>query len=139
MKVAIIGSSRYTDLAQVRRVLKSLPKKTHLILGRFSAVNKAASTEASFLKMKVTTIVADWYDLSHKDASVRVSDGREIDINAGPRRDREIIDTADVVLAFFDRACSNTERLMKYAEESGKRVLLLSPYKDFKPVLKSIK
>lgn len=139
MKVAIIGSSRYTDLGQVRKVLKSLPKKTHLVLGRFSIVNKAAANEAAILRLKVTNVVADWYGLSHKDASIKVADGKQFDVNAGPRRDREIVDTADVVLAFFDRACSNTERLIKYAEDSGKKVLLVTPYKDYKPVLQQLR
>lgn len=67
---------------------------------------------------------ADWDDLSHPDACVRIAKGgqnkgKRFDANAGPRRNQKMIDeaTPDLVVAFPGGA--GTEDMIERAEKAG--------------------
>lgn len=114
MKVAIVGSRDYPALHIVRSYVAKL--KVHepravVISGNARGVDAAAQDEALKLAMRVYIIPADW------------SLGR----GAGYARNVEIVEEADVVVAFWDGQSRGTQHDIDLAKKHNKRLRVFGP------------
>jgi hypothetical protein len=114
VKVAIVGSRKYPALHVVRSYvskLKVYEPRAVIISGNASGVDKTAQDEALKLAMRVYIIPADW----------RLGKG------AGFARNEEIVNEADVVVAFWDGSSRGTAHDIGLAKKANKRLRVFGP------------
>ena len=73
------------------------------------------------LKKKAKVFKPDWNNLSHPDARIKLNSwGKKYDANAGLRRNTQIVDYADKVIAFVFNNSPGTLNTVKKAKKQGK-------------------
>lgn len=107
MRIAIVGSRDYPDLEQVRQYVASLPAETIVLTGGAHGVDKVAEQEARRLGLQCAVFIAEW------DAQGKI---------ANLRRNREIVEHCDKLVAFWDGRSRGTAETIRLAEEMGKPV-----------------
>lgn len=124
-RVAIIGSRDYgvtyeqvdnkmykhQDLSEVREFIGSLPPCVTIISGGARGVDTAAENAAKEFGMSLKVWKADWATYGKR---------------AGMVRNREIVDDADCVVAFWDGFSKGTEHTIKEAKAKGKFTLVFN-------------
>lgn len=105
MKVAIVGSRDYDDLAEVEDFVKSLPKDTVVISGGARGVDSAAEGHARDCGYTVEVFPADWSKHGN---------------SAGAIRNQEIVNACDLLVAFWDGDSAGTRISMDMARRVGK-------------------
>ena len=111
MRVAIVGSREYPNLAEVRAYVRALPPDTTIVSGGARGVDRVAAAEAHRQGLAVEVIKADW------------SRGRA----AGPERNREIVRRVDRVVAFWDGQSPGTRSTIEYARATGRPLEIRTP------------
>lgn len=112
MKLAIVGSRRYPDLEKVRRFVRSLPRDTFIISGGAVGVDKEAVAEALSLGMAGTVFEAKWHQYGKQ---------------AGMMRNRDIVNAADEIVAFWDGKSKGTANTIQQAKNMLKKVTVVGP------------
>lgn len=112
-RVAIIGSREYQQLKRVVEYVNSLPKGTVVISGHAKGVDQVAEKAARACGLEVVSIPAEWGKYGK---------------SAGFRRNVEIVDRADVVVAFWDGESKGTEHTISVAKKRGVRVIVNPKY-----------
>jgi hypothetical protein len=107
LKVAVVGSREYADLAAVRQFVWECERTTVIVSGGAKGVDRAAVDEAKRLGMPYEVYLPDWS--GHGKA-------------AGIIRNREIVASADEVVAFWDGKSRGTQATMEMAKAAGKPV-----------------
>lgn len=129
MKVAVIGSRTFNDYAMLKDYLDRLNAMQHIskiISGGAAGADKLAERWADENGVGKLIFEAIWDDLSHPDALVKVnSRGKPYDARAGFRRNKEIIENADVVLAFWNGSSRGTKDGIDHAEKKGKPIKII--------------
>lgn len=122
--VAIVGSRDYPDLEQVRSYVRGmkLVQDEHgipmrVVSGGARGVDAAAEEEAVRLGLEVAVFPAHWN---------RQPDG-SYDKSAGFRRNKQIVEAADYVVAFWDGKSKGTQHTMRLAYDDGKLVYWYRP------------
>jgi hypothetical protein len=118
MKIAIVGSRNYPDLDAVRAFVRNLPPGTTIVSGGARGVDKVAELAAVRRPDLCTKIIlADW------DAYGK---------SAGYRRNVEIVNAADEVVAFWDGTSRGTAHTISIARNANKLVRIYRPgeYKE---------
>ncbi|HYT11393.1 MAG TPA: SLOG family protein [Candidatus Nitrosopolaris sp.] len=108
MKVAIVGSRRFSDPNRVTEYVNSLPPRASIITGSASGVDAAATKAARAKGIPVQVMPASFDELG--DASK----------SAG--RNQRLIDACDVLVAFWDGSSKGTRTTVDRALDSGKEV-----------------
>ena len=109
MKVAIVGSRAYPRLDKVREYVWSLPIDTTIVSGGARGVDITAADAAHYRKMPVIVFLPDW-DTHGK--------------SAGFRRNKQIVDEADMVVAFWDGKSKGTVHSINLAKKAGKECVV---------------
>ena len=121
----MIGSRGFTDYPKMKDYLDRLNAMRPISLivsGGAGGADSLAERWADENGVAKLIYEAKWSDLTHPDARIKVnSRGNKYDANAGLRRNRDIVDNCDVVLAFhmnkhreriwFSPACVREEML----------------------------
>lgn len=114
MKIAVVGSRNYPDLAFVRKQVARL-KQTYgrawIVSGGARGVDAVAEQAARTLCLPVLIFTADW------------SQGK----GAGFTRNAEIIEHADIVVAFWDGHSRGTLDTISKARKAGKHTSVFGP------------
>ena len=105
MKIAIVGSRTFADLARVRRMVMELPKGTTIITGGAKGVDQAAEKGARDAGLKCEVILPDYPRY-----------GRVAPLH----RNRLIVEAADHVVAFWDGFSGGTANALAWAAALGK-------------------
>lgn len=105
MHVAVIGSRDFPDMDRVREFVNSLEDGTVIVSGGARGVDRVAETAARARNLECVIFPADWE-----------THGR----GAGYIRNKQIIDAADRVVAFWDGVSKGTKHSMGVAESLGK-------------------
>ncbi len=109
MKVAVIGSRGL----KVARLEEYLPQGTgEIISGGAVGVDSSAAAFAKKRGIPLTEILPDYEKWGRRAPIVRNID---------------IVDAADVVLAFWDGSSRGTEFVINYCRRQGKKVLVYMP------------
>lgn len=107
-KIAIIGSRSFADYERVESVLRPwLP--AHIISGGAKGADALAERLAREHELPITVLKPDW---------------KQYGRGAGPKRNRDIVDSADLVIAFWDGKSRGTRSALDYARSKRKTVLV---------------
>jgi hypothetical protein len=109
MKIAIVGSRDYPHPQHVTDYVNTLPLDTIIVSGGARGVDTWAEQAARRRGMTVIVFKADWKTFGKV---------------AGFMRNREIIDAADSVTAFWDLYSPGTKHSISTAREKGKPVVI---------------
>ena len=109
-KVAIVGSRNYPKLLAVSSLVRSLPDSCVVVSGGARGVDRVAEAAAKERGLKTLVFSAEWNKY-----------GR----GAGMRRNKDIIRSADVVVAFWDGFSSGTEHSINLAKKLHKPVEII--------------
>lgn len=124
MKIAIVGSRKYPDLAQVRRFVQGIAAKypdATIVSGGALGVDRNAEQEARKCGLKVKVIRPKWKE-PHPVT------GKEIfNRSAGFERNEEIVKHVNVVVAFIWKNSAGTANTIKHAREWEKELYIYTP------------
>ena len=107
MKVAVIGSRSIDDIP-LERYLP--PETTELVSGGARGVDRCAEAYAAAHQLPLTVFRPDY---------ARYRRGAPL------RRNRQIVDYSDLVLAFWDGQSPGTRQAIAYCEASGREVRVI--------------
>ena len=108
MRVAIVGSRRFSDPDRVAEYVKSLPPRASVITGSASGVDAAATKAARAKGIAVQVMPASFDELA--------------DASKSAARNQRLVDACDVLVAFWDGASKGTRATVERALDSGKEV-----------------
>jgi predicted Rossmann fold nucleotide-binding protein DprA/Smf involved in DNA uptake len=108
LKVAIVGSRHFADPARVAEYVKSLPAPASIITGSASGVDAAATKAARDKGVPVQVIPASFDELADPSKSAA--------------RNQRLVDSCDVLVAFWDGTSKGTRATVERALDSGKEV-----------------
>lgn len=127
MKIAVVGSREFKDIALIKEILiNEFQPNDVLVSGKAPGVDSIAegfidewnSNTGDFPKI---IFKADWNNLSHPDAIIKTNRfGKKYDAKAGMRRNILIINEADKVIAFWDGKSAGTKNSIDLAIKQGK-------------------
>lgn len=107
MRVAIVGSRGFSNLAAVRLEVAALDRGTIVVSGGAEGVDQVAAACARQRGLIVEELFADW-DRFGK--------------SAGPIRNAALVDRADRVIAFWDGRSRGTLDTIRKAGAAGKPI-----------------
>jgi YspA, cpYpsA-related SLOG family len=110
MKVAIVGSREYPNLSKVRAYIQTLPPNIIIVSGGAKGVDKCAEKVAEFIGLQTEIYPADW----HKFGKA-----------AGMKRNQQIVEASDRVVAFWDGDSRGTKNTIDTAKKLGKGVTVI--------------
>jgi hypothetical protein len=134
MKVAIIGSrtfqnknSLFLALNDFRRVLRATKHTdiTEIVSGGAQGADFLAEEYANESKIKKTIFKADWSDMSLPCSKKTNAQGKEYNALAGFKRNTQIIDYCDQVIAFWDGKSPGTRDSIEKAKAQNKPVKIV--------------
>ena len=108
MRVAIVGSRHFPDLARVESYVGTLPGGTRLVTGSASGVDAAATRAARERGLSVQVVPASFEEARDQQAAAA--------------RNQRLIDQCDVLVAFWDGASAGTRATVERALDSGREV-----------------
>ena len=106
-RIAIVGSRNWRDIPSIDKFVEGLPKGTVVVSGGARGVDRIAEIAASRHGLETSIHLPDW-DLHGKAA--------------GFIRNRQIVDDADEVVAFWDGGSRGTKSTIDLAKKQGKPV-----------------
>lgn len=113
MRIAVVGSRKWTDLARVRKLVMELPKGTVIISGGAQGVDQAAEKAARAAGLTSHVITPDYPTF-----------GRVAPLH----RNRKIIEAAEHVVAFWDGLSGGTANALAWAATLGRPVTVHLPH-----------
>ena len=113
MKVAIVGSRHFPDLDRVRSFVGSLPAGTTVVTGGASGVDAAAGDAARQRSLGLIKLPPRLEETSDPGASAT--------------RNQKLIDTVEVLVAFWDGQSQGTRQTVERALSSGREVHVYLP------------
>lgn len=127
MKVAIVGPREITDYKVVVDAIKaSTFKITEVVSGGAKGIDSLAEKYADDNGLEKTVFEALWNDLSHPDAVIKTNAwGKQYDNNAGFRRNQQIVDYCDAMIA-IDNGSSGTGDSIKKMKLTDKPLYIHS-------------
>lgn len=105
MRIVVVGSREYPNMAEVVQFIFEQDRDTVIISGGAAGVDTVAIHEARRHRMPYEVYPANWS-----------RHGR----SAGAVRNREMVDKADEVVAFWDGKSRGTKITIDYAKAQGK-------------------
>ena len=125
MKVAVIGSRSFNDYMLLSEELKKY-EISCIISGGAKGADQLAERYA--LKHNIPTVIfeAKWNDLSHPNAVIKKNSwGKEYDAMAGKRRNKDIVNAADCIIAFWDGRSPGTQDSIDFAKKLEKPLIVI--------------
>lgn len=114
MKVAVIGSRTFNDYEEVKKVLSTM-NITLLVSGGAKGADSLGERYAKEHNIETKIFLPDW----NKHGKV-----------AGFLRNTDIVNEADLVVAFWDQKSKGTLDSIKKADKLGKRILIINTNKQ---------
>jgi len=108
LKVAIVGSRRFSDPQRVSDYVNSLPPRASIITGSASGVDAAATKAARAKGIPVQVVPASFDELA--------------DASKSAARNQRLVDACDILVAFWDGSSKGTRATVDRALDSAKEV-----------------
>lgn len=130
IRVLVCGGRRYADHAAVDKLMQTVIAR----LGPIACVIHGAATGADTLGMEwalkhnieLSPYPADWNDLTHPDALIRVRrDGKQYDARAGFRRNQRMIDEGKPHIVVALPGGNGTADMVARARKAGLQIISL--------------
>jgi hypothetical protein len=124
MKVIIAGSRHITSLDLTPIIAASGFQITEVVSGRErKGVDRLGEEWAEARGIHVKPFPPDWDDLSHPGAAIRTrADGTKYDANAGKRRNQQMAEYADALIAIPCPESRGTWDMVNRARRQGLKV-----------------
>jgi predicted Rossmann fold nucleotide-binding protein DprA/Smf involved in DNA uptake len=113
VKVAIVGSRHFPEIERVRTFVGSLPVGATVVTGGASGVDAAAGEAARERQLGLIKLPPRFEESS--------------DAGAAGRRNQQLVDAAEVLVAFWDGESAGTRKTVERALESGREVHVYLP------------
>ena len=113
VKVAIVGSRHFPEMDRVRDFVERLPAGAIVVTGGASGVDATAGRAARDRALGLIKLPPRFEETTDPGASAR--------------RNQELIDSADVLVAFWDGQSEGTRKTVDRALESGREVHVFLP------------
>jgi hypothetical protein len=111
MRVCISGSRDYQHMENVERILAALPKTAVIIHGGAHGVDKHADAVARRLGLAIEVHKPNWTKYGKA---------------AGPIRNRTMVESAEIVYAFWDGQSKGTKSAIDAARQMGKELKVIA-------------
>jgi NADP-dependent 3-hydroxy acid dehydrogenase YdfG len=108
MRVAIVGSRRFSEPSRVTDYVNALPPRASVITGSASGVDAAVTRAARAKGIAVQVMPASFDELA--------------DAGRSAARNQRLVDACDVLVAFWDGSSKGTRATVERALDSGKEV-----------------
>jgi predicted Rossmann fold nucleotide-binding protein DprA/Smf involved in DNA uptake len=108
MRVAIVGSRRYSEPSRVSEYVNALPPRASIITGSASGVDAAATKAARAKGIPVQVMPASFDEMA--------------DASRSAARNQRLVDACDVLVAFWDGRSKGTRGTVERALDAGKEV-----------------
>jgi predicted Rossmann fold nucleotide-binding protein DprA/Smf involved in DNA uptake len=108
LRIAIVGSRRFSQPTRVTDYVNALPPRASIITGSASGVDAAATKAARAKGIAVQVIPASFDELA--------------DAARAAARNQRLVDACDVLVAFWDGSSKGTRSTVERALDSGKEV-----------------
>jgi predicted Rossmann fold nucleotide-binding protein DprA/Smf involved in DNA uptake len=108
VRVAIVGSRRFSEPARVAVYVNGLPPRASIVTGGASGVDAAATKAARARGIPVTVMAAGFDEATDQHKS--------------EARRQRLVDACDVLVAFWDGKSKGTRETVDRALDSGKEV-----------------
>jgi len=108
LRVAIVGSRHFSDLSRVGEYVKSLPPRASIVTGSASGVDASATKAAREKGIPVQVMPASFDEMA--------------DASKSAARNQRLVDSCDVLVAFWDGSSKGTRTTVERALDSGKEV-----------------
>ena len=108
MRVAIVGSRRFSNPERVTEYVNYLPARASIITGSASGVDAEATKAARAKGIAVQVMPASFDELA--------------DASRSAARNQRLVDACDVLVAFWDGSSQGTRATVERALDSGKEV-----------------
>lgn len=108
MRVAIVGSRRFSQPERVSDYVNALPPRASIITGSASGVDAAATKAARAKGIAVQVMPASFDEAA--------------DASKSAARNQRLVDACDVLVAFWDGSSQGTRNTVERALDSGKEV-----------------
>lgn len=119
MKIIVTGGRTYFNRKLLRKILDDY-KPTMIIEGGALGADLLAHHYADDNKIENKTYKADWEDLSHPDARIKIrADGKKYDAQAGHRRNRKMLEENQDAIVIAFPGGHGTADCVKTANELG--------------------
>ncbi|HYF75019.1 MAG TPA: DNA-processing protein DprA [Candidatus Nitrosocosmicus sp.] len=110
-KIAIVGSRDYPHPHKIQRAIEFFSQyECEIVSGGARGVDSQAEQIARNLGLPVTIFHANWNMYGNR---------------AGAMRNKQIVDYADVIVAFWDGKSKGTQITVGMAKRAGKKVLVI--------------
>ena len=113
LRVAIVGSRRFSEPSRVSDYVNSLPPQASIITGSASGVDAAATKAARAKGIAVQVMPASFDELA--------------DASRSAARNQRLVDACDVLVAFWDGSSKGTRATVERALDAGKEVHVFLP------------
>jgi predicted Rossmann fold nucleotide-binding protein DprA/Smf involved in DNA uptake len=108
MRIAIVGSRRYSEPARVSDYVDALPPRASIITGSASGVDAAATKAARAKGIPVQVMPASFDEMA--------------DASRAAARNQRLVDACDVLVAFWDGSSKGSRTTVERALDAGKEV-----------------
>jgi predicted Rossmann fold nucleotide-binding protein DprA/Smf involved in DNA uptake len=108
LRVAIVGSRRFSEPQRVAEYVNSLPPRASIITGSASGVDAAATKAARAKGIPIQVLPASFDELN--------------DASKSTARNQRLVDACDVLVAFWDGVSKGTRATVDRALDGGKEV-----------------
>lgn len=110
MKLAIVGSRSFNDWLLLKETLSQYNAE-FIISGGANGADKLAHQYALVYHIEIIEFLPDWSKYRR---------------SAGAIRNKQIVDSCDELLAFWDNKSPGTKISIDYANKTGKKVTIIS-------------
>ncbi len=110
MKLAVIGTKKFTDFFLLSTTLEKIPNIEMIISGGAPGTDTLAKKFAIQNKIEFLEFPPDYKKFGDKAKHIR---------------DKLIVEECDKIIAFWDGECEGTKYTMNYAKQLGKPVKLI--------------
>lgn len=112
MRIAVVGSRRYPDLEAVKRFVYSLPADTVIVTGGASGVDGEAEVAGAMMGFGLAVFYPDYDRFGRRAPLIR---------------NKQIAESCDRMVAFWDGKSTGTAHVTAEARKLGKPVEIHTP------------
>ena len=126
LKTIIAGGRDYVQQYHVdSAMVKCGWRPSEVVSGKARGADTFGEVWARRNGIPVADFAAKWDDLSHPDAIIRTNKfGKQYDARAGIRRNHDMGDYAEALVAIWDEKSKGTKDMIDYATKKGLKVFV---------------